>query len=281
MADDDEGLEVLRAAALLDPDGHDYWQVVSDFHRRADRSAFEAACTLARAQDMRERVVGLDVLGQLGYSVGRPFREETLPIVVEACVDSRPGVVQSAVVALNHLADPRGFAAVLGQAEHDDEDVRQAVAFALPSVAGAPTSPEAIAALIRLSGDRSDFVRDWATFGLALESAGDNEQIRHALLERVGDPDPDTAGEALLGLARRGDRRILTALIAALDGDDPDHIAIEAACELAAPELLPVLRRLKQQEPPDDDEEPWMLDDAITACSTAVYTIAGVDPKRS
>ncbi|MFI8462012.1 HEAT repeat domain-containing protein [Kitasatospora sp. NPDC085464] len=278
MADGEDDLEALRAAALLDPDGQDYWQVVSDFHRRADRSAFEAACVTARSEDLREREVGLNVLGQLGYGAGRPFLEETLPIAVAACADWRPGVVQSAVAALHHLADPRGLAAVLGQTEHHDEDVRQAVAFTLPSVAGDPACREAVTALIRLSEDRSDFVRDWATFGLGLESAGDNELIRHALLERVADPDPDTAGEAFLGLARRGDRRMLAALIAALEGDDPAHILIEAAFELAAPELLPALRLLKQQETPDEDGETWMLDDAITACSTVVVERADPDP---
>lgn len=56
-------------------------------------------------------------------------------------------------------------------------------------------------------------------------------------------------------------------------------IVIEAAFELAAPELLPVLRRLKQRETPDDDAETWKLDDAIVACSTAAHRSVGLDPK--
>ncbi|MBB4921564.1 HEAT repeat domain-containing protein [Kitasatospora kifunensis] len=269
MTSGDDDLEVLRAAALLDQDEHEYWRVVGEFHRRADRSAFEAACVVARAEDMCERMIGLSVLGQLGFGAGRPFLEETLPVVIEACDDRRTDVVQSAVVALSHLADPRGLAAVLGQEGHQDEEVRQAVAFALPSVAGDPACPEAVDALIRLSGDRSDYVRDWATFGLRLESTGDCERIRGALLERVGDPDSDTAGEAFLGLALRGDRRMLAALGAALEGRDPVDNLIEAAFELAAPELLLVLRRLKQREASGDDAQTSRLDEAIIACSTA------------
>ncbi|HEV2638956.1 MAG TPA: hypothetical protein VGX23_27680 [Actinocrinis sp.] len=53
-------------------------------------------------------MIGLDVLGQVGHGPGRPFLEETLPIAIEVCADWRPDVVQSAVVALGHLA-------VLGQ----------------------------------------------------------------------------------------------------------------------------------------------------------------------
>ncbi|MFE6049285.1 HEAT repeat domain-containing protein [Kitasatospora sp. NPDC056446] len=279
MTSGDDDLEVLRAAALMDPDEHERWHVVGDFHLRADRSAFEAACVLARAADPRERMIGLDVLGQLGFGADRPFLEEALPIVVEACADGQSGVVHSAVVALGHLADQRGLAAVLGQSGHDDEDVRQAVAFTLPSVAGDPACPEAVDALIRLSGDPSAFVRDWATFGLGLEAAGDSERIRGALLERVDDPDPDTAGEALLGLARRGDRRMLTALGAALDDSDPSDILIEAATESAAPELLPVLRRLRQRAMPDGDEQTRELDEAILACSTPAHGSVSLDPE--
>ncbi|MDH6135951.1 hypothetical protein P3T37_005370 [Kitasatospora sp. MAA4] len=278
MAGNENDLEVLRAAALLDPDEHEYWDVVGEFQRRADRSAFEAAGVVARAGDMRERIIGLNVLGQLGEGAERPFLEETLPIAIEACADRRSDVIQAGVVALAHLADRRGLAAVLGQEGHDDEDVRQAVAFTLPSVAGDPACPEAVAALIRLSGDRSDYVRDWATFGLGLESTGDGEQIRRALLERVGDPDPDAAAEALRGLARRGDRRMLAALGAALEGSDPADNVIEAAFELAAPELLPALRRLKQRETLGDDAaQTSRLDEAITACSTAVHSSVGLD----
>ncbi|WP_051711713.1 HEAT repeat domain-containing protein [Streptomyces sp. NRRL S-350] len=278
MADDDD-LDVLRAAALLDLDGHDRWHVIGEFHLRTDRSAFEAARELARAGDVRERVIALDVLGRLGSDAGRPFSEEILPVVMEACADGRSRVVASAVAALSHLADPRSLPAVLAQAGHHDEDVRQAVAFTLPSVAGEPACPEAVAALVRLSRDRSDFVRDWATFGLGLESTGDCEQIRGALLERVGDAHADTAGEAFLGLARRGDRRMLAALGAALEARDPADILIEAAFESAAPELLPALRRLKQRETPGDDARTWTLDEAITACSTPAPRSADPDPE--
>ncbi|MFE3073350.1 HEAT repeat domain-containing protein [Streptomyces sp. NPDC059247] len=257
-------LDVLRAAAPMDPDGQERWRVVADFHGRADRAAFGAACAAARSGNGRERMIGLDVLGQFGHGADRPFLEETLPLVAGACADRHPGVAGSALVALGHLADPRGLPAVLGQAGHADEDVRQAVAFTLPSVAGEPARPEAVTALILLSTDSSDQVRDWATFGLGLESTGDTEQIRRALLDRVTDPDPDTAGEAFLGLARRGDRRILAALGAALDAPAPADILLQAACEAATPELLPALHRLRQR----DALQPQRVDEAVTACST-------------
>jgi hypothetical protein len=48
----------------------------------------------------------------------------------------------------------------------------------------------------------------------------DTDAIRDALAARVDDPDGDTSGEALLGLARRHDPRALPVLLARLD-DDP------------------------------------------------------------
>jgi hypothetical protein len=63
---------------------------------------------------------------------------------------------------------------------------------------------------------------------------------------------------------------MLAALGAALEGPDPADLLIEAAFELAAPELLPVLRRLKQRETPGDDVEASILDEAIIACSSGL-----------
>ncbi|WP_329579548.1 HEAT repeat domain-containing protein [Kitasatospora sp. NBC_01250] len=279
VAGGEDDLEVLRAAALLDPDEHEQWDVVHAFQKRADRSAFEAARVLVRAADARERVIGLTILAQFGSRADRLFLEERLSIAIEACADPQAEVIRSAVLALAHLGDPRGLAAALGQEGHPDEDVRQAVAFALPSVGGDPACPDAVAALIRLSGDRSDYVRDWATFGLGLESAGDGERIRRALLERVGDPDRDTAAEAFLGLAQRGDRRMLSALGVALEGPDPADKVIEAAAELAAPELLPALHRLKQRAGADADLRASTIDEAISACSAAAAAHAGGGPE--
>jgi hypothetical protein len=50
-------------------------------------------------------------------------------------------------------------------------------------------------------------VRGWATFCLGSELDADGPAVREALLRRVDDPEGDAAGEALVGLARRGDPR--------------------------------------------------------------------------
>jgi HEAT repeat protein len=241
---DDLDQLLRRAAGFAERDADDRWQVVAELHRRTDRLAFEAACRFAVAGDSSERVLGLDVLGQIGYLADRPFLEETLPILVAACANDRSDVRAAAIIALGHVGDHRTLPSVLGQAGHDCEDVRYSVAVALPAVAGDPPAAQAVAALIQLSADTDPQVRDWATFGLGSQMDVDGEPVRDALAARLTDEEGDTAGEAMLGLARRGDQRALAPLLAWL-ADEPGNLIVEAAAELAAIEALPALLRLK------------------------------------
>jgi HEAT repeat protein len=145
---------------------------------------------------------------------------------------------------------------------------RHSVAFAIRGAAGDPPSPHAIEALIALSADLDGETRDWATFGLGSQLEDeDTEAIRDALAARLDDPDGDTSGEALLGLAGRRDPRALPVLLARLD-DDPGNLIVEAAAALGAPEALPALQRLKREGWQLDDPRPSVLDDALHACAT-------------
>lgn len=255
-----------RAAATEDQEAR--WAIVAELHASTDRAAFEAACALTSSGDPDERILGLDILGQLGYPAGRPFLEDSLPVVLACCDDDRPEVVSSAIMALGHLGDPRGLPATLGHVAHPSEEVRFAVAFALPGVAGCPPADEAAGALVRLTRDPDPEVRDWATMGLGEPFDADSEEIRDALAESLTDEEGDTAGEALLGLAQRTDPRALAPLLARLDSD-PGNLVVEAAGALGAAEALPALRRLKAAGWQERDPRPSVLDQAIEACSRA------------
>jgi HEAT repeat protein len=250
----------------MDCEAAERWEIVSELHRRTDRAAFEAARALACSRQRAERLLGLDILGQIGYPQNRPWTEEALPVLIAACDDPETEVRSSAITALGHVADPRGLAAVLRHADHPDTDVRFAVAVALPAIADDPPAEAAVAALIRLSADADPEIRDWATFGLASQLETDSPPLRQALAARLNDPEGDTAGEALLGLALRHDPLALPALLPRL-ADDPGNLIVEAAAALGSPAALPALRRLKTDGWQDDDRRPWVLDDAIIACS--------------
>jgi len=257
-----------RAAAIADSEDDARWAIIREVQRRTDRAAFDAVCALARSADVRERIVALDVLAQIGYSAGRPFLEETLPVLIDASDHGDADVVAAAVSALGFLWDPRALPAILRQAGHPSANVRYSVAFGIPGAAGDPPSPDAIEALIALSADQDGETRDWATFGLGSQFEGeDTDAIRAALAARLDDPDGDTSGEALLGLARRRDPRALPVLLARLD-DDPGNLIVEAAAALGAPEALPALQRLKAEGWELDEPRPSVLDDALRACAT-------------
>lgn len=268
MGGEQEDLDALlaRARAITSDHCDERWAIIRQIHGRSDRRAFDAACALARSGHPAEQVLGLDILAQIGYTQGRPFAGDTLPLLVQACRDEHPEILVSAIAALGHCGDPRGLAAVVRHAAHPDEDVRFAVAGALPMVAGDPPAAGAVSALIGLSADPDSDVRDWATFGLGSMLDEDSEPIRDALAARLDDPDGDTAGEALVGLARRHDPRALPVLLATLAGN-PGNLIIEAAAELGAAEALPALRQLKRDGWQDHDPRPSILDDAIAACS--------------
>lgn len=266
MAATDNAQALLRKAlAVGDRDSRNRWDIVTELHKQTDRPTFEAARALARSEDVEERILGLDVLGQIGYSANRPFVEDTLSVVIDACEDPRGEVVESAVCALGHISDARGRDAVLRHASHPSADVRFAVAIALPNVAGEPISDDVVRALIELSRDPESVVRDWASMGLGSQLDVDTPAVRQALFERLDDDEGDTAGEALLGLARRHDPRTISHLLMLLD-DEPGNLIVEAAAALGAPEALPVLQRLKDAGWDADDPRGSVLDDALAAC---------------
>jgi hypothetical protein len=94
----------------------------------------------------------------------------------------------------------------------------------------------------------------------------DTPEIRAALLSRVADEDEMTRGEALVGLARRKDQRVVEPLVKELerypDAKD-DGRSVEAAEAIADPRLVPVLTRLKQTADADDST----FDEVIRRCS--------------
>ncbi|HEX7968343.1 MAG TPA: HEAT repeat domain-containing protein [Stellaceae bacterium] len=64
----------------------------------------------------------------------------------------------------------------------------------------------------------------------------DSEEIRAALLRRLSDAKEDVRGEAVVGLGKRRDQRVLPALIASLEQESCTNTAIEAACFMLNPE---------------------------------------------
>jgi HEAT repeat protein len=125
--------------------------------------------------------------------------------------DPDENVQTSAIYALGHhsIASADDLREL---ARHPSAHVRRAVAFSLD-----PNEPAAQPILIELMSDDDDDVRDWATFAIGSQTDTDSPQIRAALTQRLTDSEEEIRGEAMVGLACRGDLSIVDMVVAALE----------------------------------------------------------------
>lgn len=200
-----------------------------------------------RGASQNERVLGADILSQLGWS-DRTFLEESVDILLPMLNDPDPVVIGAAAFALGHRNSARAIAPVLMLINHPSPHVRQGAVHALSR----QDDLDAVLGLIELSKDSETDIRDWATFGLAQQTSVDTPGLRDALFERTEDPDAEVRGEALIGLAARQDQRVLGPLGRELSGVFYGAWSVEAATLLKAPSLYPLLASLKERLEPED-----------------------------
>ncbi|MDE1145388.1 MAG: HEAT repeat domain-containing protein [Azospirillaceae bacterium] len=171
---------------------------------------------LCRSPEPARRQLAATVLGRMhapGQSRDeRAFPEPACDALLGLLDDGDPAVVADAIFALGHLGNHRCDPDLATRRRHEDAHVRYAIAFALSG----STSPVAVEALLDLMGDTYDQARNQATAGIGRHPTLDGPAIRDALLRRMGDEDVFTRAEAMHGLARRRDARVLRPLITAL-----------------------------------------------------------------
>jgi HEAT repeat protein len=153
-----------------------------------------------------------------------------------------------AVSALGHLRNRRCEPDLITLKNHPDEEIRHGVAFALCGT----ENPASVQALLELMEDPYEMARDWATTSIGQTVSIDGPEIRAALLRRANDSDEITRAEALHGLARRHDGRVLPYLIAELrtkrgkehlfDEAAKTFLGLDEAIDVNSEELLAALR---------------------------------------
>jgi hypothetical protein len=191
-----------------------------------------------------ERRLGADVIGMFGTggdeAAKESFRDRGDAILRRlATREHDPDLLTWVVTWLGHH-EADALPELLALVDHDGDDVRAAVAKNLPMTM--PSGhPGGVAALIGLTRDRCEHVRDWATFALATGEE-DTPAIRTALAARLDDPHLTTALEAAGGLAARGDRaalRTVRRLLAdhAAPSSSERALALEVAEKLGATDL--------------------------------------------
>ncbi len=227
-------LENLFARTLgADENDDDAWNAVTELRRTGSREVFERAASWLSAKDPERRSSAAQILSQLGKNVEHPetqFAEESYVLLTDLLQhEHEDQVLEALLIGLGHIGKVHAVPNIAEFSEHPAGKVRFAVAFAISCF---PDDSRSVLSLIDLTCDSLATVRDWATFGLGVQSVSDSPQIREALLKRVTDLDEDTREEAIVGLAKRKDLRILPALSALLANPGTSVRGCEAVCYL-------------------------------------------------
>ena len=199
---------------------------------------------------------------------GHPERQaEVVPELIGLLwqADGRDELI-AVVDALGSAWTDAASLALLAYADHSDDQVRLAVAMALPcGVEHDEAEALVAAALGQLAGDRCSDVRDWAVFGLGSLLSVDTPAVRRVLRDRLWDSDLDVRLEALVGLAERRDPGVLDLIRDELEADSVELLVVDAARALADPGLVPSLRKLEQA---GWAEHPDLLARALRTCKS-------------
>lgn len=253
-------VEGLFRDALNSPDETICSECVIMLHKIGSRKVLEEALRLLNSSSPRERQLAADVLGQLGVPT-RTFPSECAEALLDLLNREEDGDVLEAIgVALGHLGDPRAVKPLTNLRAHSEANVRFGVVFGLLG----HQDEVAIHALIELMRDPDPDVRDWATFGIGCQIESDTPEIREALVRALQDEVADVRAEAVMGLVNRKDSHALSAVIHELKQKDVGDLVLEAAIELAAPELVPAL--MDQKERCSNGPGDTLLEEAIDSC---------------
>lgn len=227
-------IESLFAQTLLgDYDADTPWEAVRALQNVGSREVFDGAAAWCSSENPLERARGADVLAQLGKTAEHPdnvFPQESFSVISKLVAsESEPLPLSSAIYSLGHIGNALAIPILTEHCSHTSPEVRFSVAFALGKFT---EDPIAVQALVVLTRDVDDDVRDWATFGIGALGKLDTPEIRDALLSRLNDSFDDVRQEAIVGLARIKDERVLPSLLFALELPSVADILIDAANEM-------------------------------------------------
>ncbi len=253
-------LERAAEVALADEtrESDEWGRVVTALHRRPEQKVFAAAKSWCANSNPALRKLGADALAQLGYAEPRPFAIQAEPVLERLLCDPDVSVIASAVYAYGHNQIAHR-PVICELASHPSPEVREAVVFGLVG----NEDQLSIQTLIQLSSDECDEVRDWATFGIGTQIDANTAEIREALAARLHDEHVDTRHEAIVGLARCRDERVVPAILQELDREDPYNLPIEAAELFPHVEFIAPLEKLDELFSDDDDHDIRL---ALKAC---------------
>lgn len=242
-----------------------YWDNISALRKHVNQEVYDKATELAKSDVDNEKIIGLDVLAQLGFNP-RLNKSQTVKLYFELLENHQsPKVLYSILHAIAHNNEDLKSTQISRLAEfrnHRYSGVRFGLVHALSGV----ESELAINTLIELTKDRDVEIRDWATFGIGSQIETNNTEIINALWERIQDEDEKTRHEAIAGLSKRKDARVKEILKKELeDINEHGSLILESIEDYGDKDFIPLLeRQIETNKKTNQVNEKWLLDSLET-----------------
>lgn len=217
------------------------WETIRILRSRPSQDLFDKCIELINSNDKKKKIIGIDILAQLGKDK-KPFRKETLKIYFELLnSETNENVLFSILsgISFNEKELNKKQIDKICSFQNSNSDlIKQGIVNAL----GFIENEKAIDVLIKFSKDKANHIRSWATFYIG-QVDFDNEYIREALWNRVNDKHQETRMEAIIGLAKRKDNRVLEIINQELTKDDFGSMLFEAILETENKDFIPILQK--------------------------------------
>lgn len=218
------------------------WDNISVLRKRPSQELFEKCAELIKSNNPKIRKIGIDILAQLGLTP-RTFLKDTLKIYFDLIeVETDPDVLMSLLYSIGHnndKLDNEQIEKICSVINSENNWVKEGLVSALLGI----DNLNAIETLIKLSSDKLSHIRNWATVGLGTQIERNNKTIREALWERVNDKHQETKLEAIVGLAKRKDKRVNHIIRQEIIGGEYGTLLFEAIIETQDKEFLPLLKQ--------------------------------------
>lgn len=237
-----------------------YWSNISELRKRANDDVFNQAYEFAKSQNDKKKIIGIDVLAQLGFDP-RFRQKETVKLYFKLLQEKQSDdVLFSLFFGISHNNEKLTNNQVLQLIKFKDSrnnDVRYSLVSAISGV----DNPKAIETLIELSEDNFSSIRNWATFGIGTLSEQNNDRIVKALWNRTKDKHQETKLEAIVGLANRNQVAIKDQIIEELRNGEYGTLLFEAIETLKDKDFIPYLEKnLKSAKTDNGIKEEWIAD---------------------
>jgi len=216
----------LMHKAYLEEDDEIYMSYIHELRKRGNHKVFNLAKEYAYSKEPVKRDISASVLSQIGYKSGA-FKGESIHLLSKLLNDKNVEVLSSAIYAFGFRKCTRYAKKLASFITLNSKEVNEALAFSL----GGYEDHDAVDALILLMKNKDFDIRNWATFSLAQITEMNSQKIRDALFENVND-EKEIRGEAMLGLARKKDKRVIDVIINDLQSEFYGSWIFEAIREM-------------------------------------------------